>query len=318
MEINLSLKRLTLQTLVLIGLGLFTMASCQKKVTVTNHPPKVYADSSRTITLPLDSVSLHGSAVDTNGKVVAWLWSEVSGPNVPVIRTEGSPSTVISNLVAGTYVFQLMVLDSAGETGVAFVTVNVNTAASQPVSYTLNTGSGTPFEMHLMGNANSDISQYPAPELDAVAWTRFGDITYGRAAFRFDMSGVPAGKPVKSAYLSLYSNHTPNNGDLVNANSGTTNAFYITRISSSWNPQTTTWAAQPATDTVGQVLIPQSTSSFQDVINVDVTTMVNRMIANGNYGFKIQLQNETIYNSRIFYSSAVTDSTKRPALVVNY
>ncbi|HET6256439.1 MAG TPA: hypothetical protein VFE32_20355 [Puia sp.] len=49
-------------------------------------------------------MTLHGSATDGQGMVVAWLWSEVSGPNVAVIQTEGSPSTTISGLTTGVWV----------------------------------------------------------------------------------------------------------------------------------------------------------------------------------------------------------------------
>jgi hypothetical protein len=78
------------------------------------------------------------------------------------------------------------------------------------------------------------------------------------------------------------------------------------------------WANQPGLDTAGQVLIPQTNQSFLDVTNVDVTTMVNNMISSGNYGFEIRMQTEQIYNSRMFYSSAGSDSTKWPKLVVGY
>jgi hypothetical protein len=49
-----------------------------------------------------------------------------------------------------------------------------------------------------------------------------------------------------------------------------------------------------------------------------VTQLVRNMIASGNYGFMIRLQDEVIYNSRIFCSSSYSDSTKRPVLVINY
>jgi hypothetical protein len=169
-----------------------------------------------------------------------------------------------------------------------------------------------------MGNSVHDMSDISAPELDAFTWTVNGEVFYGRAAFVFNMGGLTPGVPVTSAKLSLYSNHTPINGDHTDANYGSTNAFYISRIASAWDHSTTVWPNQPPIDTTGQVLIPQTNQSFLDVTDVDVTTMVNKMISNGNYGFKIQLQNEQIYNSRVFYSGAAADSSKRPRLVVSY
>ncbi len=46
--------------------------------------------------------------------------------------------------------------------------------------------------------------------------------------------------------------------------------------------------------------------------------MVNNMITSGNYGFKIQLQNEAIYNIRVFCSARYADSTRYPKLVVSF
>jgi hypothetical protein len=305
-----------LRYVTLAMLGIIIFASCQKTTVEPTHVPKVYADSSRTITLPVDSVVLHGSASDTAGQVVAWLWSEVSGPNVPVIHSEGSPTTVISGLTIGVYVFQLMAVDSSGATGVDQVTITVK----GPNTYVLHTYyEGGHFEMHLMGNSVHDMSDRSALELGALYWTVYGEPFTVRAAFQFNFTGLPAGVPVRSAKLSLYSNHSPINGDHVNANAGSSNAFYISRINDPWSVATINWFNQPAIDPADQVLIPSTDQPFLDVVDVDVTKMVNKMISNGNYGFKIQLQNETaLYNGRVFYSSVASDSTKHPKLVVTY
>jgi hypothetical protein len=292
------------------------MTSCQKTETPPDPVPKVYADSSRTITLPVDSVQLNGKATDVGGKVVAWLWSEVSGPNVPLIHTEGSPSTLVSGLTVGVYVFQLMAVDSAGDTGVGQVTITVKPGIGMQVLTTFFEWGR--FETHWQGNDVHDMSDITAPELDAGTWTVYGELFNIRAGFLFNMGGLPAGVPVKSARLSLYSNHSPINGDHVNANAGSNNAFYISRIATAWDHATAVWANQPAIDTVGQVLIPSTNQGFLDVTDVDVTKMVNNMISHGNYGFKIQLQTEQLYNIRVFYSSAVSDTTKHPRLVVTY
>ncbi len=126
-------------------------------------PPVVNAGPSQTITLPVDSVSVTGTVTDADSKVTAYLWSEVSGPNVPVIAEEGSISTKI------------------------------------------------------------------------------------------------------------------------------------------------------------KVLIPQTNViTTLDLVNMDVTHLVNTMAASGNYGFMIRLQNEVIYNCRIFCSSKYSDATKHPKLVLVY
>jgi len=46
--------------------------------------------------------------------------------------------------------------------------------------------------------------------------------------------------------------------------------------------------------------------------------MVKDMLAQGNNGFFMQLQNETTYNSRQYCSSFYSESSKRPKLVLQY
>jgi hypothetical protein len=194
--------------------------------------------------------------------------------------------------------------------------VVANSSASHSnvkVLYALNT------EENLGVLNGVNVSSYPTTELDALAWTSGGNPLYLRGLFQFN--AIPGGggqTPPTSAYLTLYSNPTPSNGDLVHANSGTNNAFYIRRVVASWDPNTTTWFNQPATTTSGQVLIPTTSSSSLDLVNIDVTQMVRDMYTTGNYGFMIQLQNETYYNSRMFCSSSYSDVSKRPQLTINF
>ena len=301
----------------LLACALFT--ACQKEtVPVNRKPPIVNAGPSQTITLPADSITLTGKVVDSGSKVVGYLWSEVSGPNVPVITAEGSISTKVKGLVSGTYIFQLMATDTFGLTGVDTLLVIVNPLVKGPTSITLSPANN-PWEFQYIGNATVDYSSGPTTkELGAEAWTMNSYTVAVRSVFKFDLTGVPASSTVKSAKLTLYSNPTPFTANLSTPNFGTANAMYIQRVNTSWNPATTTWLTQPTTDTTGQVLIPQTDSSSLDLINIDVTAMVAKMMASGNNGFMIHLQNETIYNSRIFCSSKYTDSTRYPRLVVSY
>ncbi len=290
---------------------LFT--ACQKDNDVTNHkPPTVNAGLSQTITFPVDSVVVTGSVTDAGSKVVSYLWSEVSGPNVPVIGDEGSISTKIYGLTVGSYIFQLTATDTFGLTGVDTLQITVNT----PGSITLTANSTNSSAIEYIGPA-IDESNGTTQELGAEAWTISGTTVFVRSVFRFDLSGLPA-LPVKSAQLTLYSNPTPFTANLSTPNYGTGNAMYIQRVNSSWNASTPSWATQPTVDPTGEISIPQTNASTLDLTNVDVTTLVNNMISEGNYGFMIRLQNEAIYNSRIFCSGNYSDASKHPTLVINY
>lgn len=291
------------------------VGSCTKNTPdIERKPPVVNAGPSVTITLPVDSAVLTGSVTDTGGKVVSYLWSEVSGPNVPVISTEGSLSTKVHGLVAGSYVFQLTATDTFGLTGVDTLQVTVNPRA--PIILNSNNNLN---EVEYIGGGGNGVDQTNAlpAELGAETWTINSALVYVRSVFRFDFSTLPA-LPVKSAKLTLYSNPTPHTANLSTPNFGTTNAMYIQRVNSSWTPTGALWPSQPTVDTAGQVNIPQTNASSLDLVNVDVTAIVNKMIASGNYGFMIRLQNEMTYNSRIFCSSRYSDTTKHPVLALNY
>ncbi|MEO7049494.1 MAG: DNRLRE domain-containing protein, partial [Ferruginibacter sp.] len=104
----------------------------------------------------------------------------------------------------------------------------------------------------------------------------------------------------------------------INANSGTANAMFISRISTTWTPATATWANQPSVSTTNQVSVPATTQAFLDFTDVDLKNLVNDKRTSGNNGFMISLQNETYYNVRQFCSSIYSDSTKHPKLVITY
>src|SRR5579871_4359058 len=106
-------------------------------VTVTvnpavNQPPVVSAGTAQTITLPVNTVTLTGTATDATGTISSYAWTEVSGPNTATIATASAIKTNITGLVAGTYVFQLKATDNGGLSGTGTVTVTVNPAPNQP------------------------------------------------------------------------------------------------------------------------------------------------------------------------------------------
>lgn len=291
----------------------FFIFSCKKDNNSVKLPPRVNAGPAQVIALPVDSITLTGTVTDAGSKVVGYLWSEVSGPNVPVIASEGSLSTVVRGLTAGNYIFQLMATDTFGITGVDTMTVTVN----PPTVIYLRGTIGT-FDNELVGNATSTyVYTGGAGELGAEYWTINGTQVGVRSTFKFDFTTLPASTPVKSALLSLYSMPTPFTGNLSTPNAGPANAMYIQRINQNWAIPLT-WTTQPGVDVTSQVSIPSTNATSLDLINVDVTPLVNAMITSGNYGFMIRLQNEVLYNSRIFCSNAQADSTKRPRLILSY
>ena len=125
-----------------------SLVSCKKDADVLPDapPPVVNAGNSRIVTLPVDTVYLTGSAKDSTGKVVSYLWSQVSGPAASTIDDPGSASTFVQGLVPGTYVFQLMATDDKGLTGVDTATVTVKPSPLETLTLQPN---ANPFEYSL-------------------------------------------------------------------------------------------------------------------------------------------------------------------------
>lgn len=86
-----------------------------------NKIPVANAGPDQTITLPMNTATLDPSkSTDSDGTIVNYGWSLLSGPNTP--NWNGS---MISNLVAGTYIMRLQVTDNQGATATDTVTILV-------------------------------------------------------------------------------------------------------------------------------------------------------------------------------------------------
>ncbi|RNI30966.1 hypothetical protein EFY79_21145, partial [Hanamia caeni] len=97
-----------------------------------NIPPTANAGNDQTITLPKNSISLNGTAVDSDGSISSYSWTKVSGPASGTINNANSSSATVTNLSAGTYQYQLAVSDNKGAIAKSTVNVTVNEAANIP------------------------------------------------------------------------------------------------------------------------------------------------------------------------------------------
>ena len=124
----------------------------------TNIPPVANAGADQTITLPINSVTLFGNAVDPDGSVTAYLWTKIAGPAAGAITNPASASTTVTGMVAGVYRFELRVTDNAGAFGRDTVQITVNAAIPNnpptanagpnqtitlPTNFVILSGSGT-------------------------------------------------------------------------------------------------------------------------------------------------------------------------------
>lgn len=292
------------------------ITSCQKDpLPPENVVPKVDAGPAQVVTV--DATALTGSASDTDGRVVAYLWSQVSGPSKAHILNEGSATTSVKELKNGTYLFQLMATDNKGATGVDTVSVQTKLPVSQTL--TLQPASN-PGEYLYVYHYPSSFNFVPGqPEIPIGAWTKDGYPFILREVLKFDLSSIPVTAKVVSARLYLYSSPEPLNGNHIDPNAGTANAFYVRQITTNWTPSSITWANEPVTTTANQVYVPHTNEKKLD-INLDVKSQIASMVVNNaNYGFYLKLENEVAYNSRVFVSSNDTKYTDmRPKLVITY
>ncbi len=115
--------------------GNSSAASVAVKVNAAPLPPVADAGGDQLITLPINSITLDGSASEAmSGTLKTYEWTKVSGPAGEVIESAGSVQTMVTNLSQGNYTFKLSVEDSNGGISTAFVSVSVNPAPLPPIS----------------------------------------------------------------------------------------------------------------------------------------------------------------------------------------
>ena len=80
-----------------------------------NKPPKAVAGPDQVITLPIDSVLLDGrQSSDPDGIISSYLWTKISGSASFIINNAHTERTILKDLAAGIYRFELKVTDNGG------------------------------------------------------------------------------------------------------------------------------------------------------------------------------------------------------------
>ena len=102
--------------------------------TSVNKAPTANAGPDQIITLPVNSLQLSGSGSDVDGTIAGYVWTKIAGPSGFILVNSSSATASISNLVKGTYKFQLEVTDDKGVTGKDTVQIIVNATASTTTS----------------------------------------------------------------------------------------------------------------------------------------------------------------------------------------
>lgn len=143
-----------------------------------NIPPVANAGTDQTIVLPINQVSLNGSGTDADGTIASYSWSKTSGPAGETITSPTSANTTVTGLVAGTYVFNLAVLDNMGAPGSDNVQVTVNNPPPTATSFDLFVSSqNTNSVKRYNGVSGAYLGNFVAPGsggLSATQEVKFG------------------------------------------------------------------------------------------------------------------------------------------------
>jgi hypothetical protein len=278
---------------------------------------KVVAGKYQAVQLPIDTLTLSGTVTNGQTASMAYAWTLISGPNTPVIANSNSSATLVSSLVAGTYLFQFTATNTYGSSGVDTASVVV----LPPVIKTLTLNpSDNPLEGHVDNYYNVFGS---ALNFIMGAWTIGGTPVEWRSYITFDQSGIPAGATITGATLYLYQTAEPTvgptgvGGYASADNSGTANSYHIRKVTSSWSPSAMTWINQPSNTTADEVIVPQTNNAFEND-TLDITSIVKDIQSSTNYGIEMGLENETYYNVRNYSTSYVSDPSLHPKLIISY
>ncbi|MEO5683828.1 MAG: PKD domain-containing protein, partial [Chitinophagaceae bacterium] len=98
-----------------------------------NQVPDADAGANINVTLPVNNVTLNGSASkDPDGYITGYWWTQTSGPAGAVMSSRNAVSTNVTGLVEGNYAFILEVTDNGGLKAYSGVNVTVGAGVSAP------------------------------------------------------------------------------------------------------------------------------------------------------------------------------------------
>ena len=160
-----------------------------------------------------------------------------------------------------------------------------------------------------------DLNYADSEEFISFDWTFSGTEGLGFSLIQFNLSELPDNIEITSAKLSLYYNPTSSS-----AGQAGNNACYLKRITSAWEENTVTWNNAPNTTNSGEVQLEESTSDNQDYLDIDILNFVSEWYNNPetNYGLKLEIIEQELYNSMKFCSSDYSNPDLRPKLIISY
>jgi hypothetical protein len=166
-------------------------------IVAANIPPVANAGTSKSITLPVNTVNLDGSlSTDADGTIISYSWAQISGPSASSITNATASATAANNLVAGQYIFELTVKDNGGASTKAQVKITVvNSGLQPPIA---NAGANQTIVLPLNQVAmDGSASVAPSGNIVSYAWTQISGPSAATlttaAAIQTNATGLVAG-----------------------------------------------------------------------------------------------------------------------------
>ena len=182
-----------------------TQGSDDAAVTVNpagNAAPVANAGPDKAITLPTNSVTLNGSATDSDGTIATYSWTKVSG-GAATLTNANTANLTVTGMVVGPYTFRLTVTDNQGAQGSDDATVIVNPAGNSaplanagpdktitlPANSVLLNGSGTDSDGSIASYSWTKVSGGTATLTNAnTANLTISDLVGGVYTFRLTVT----------------------------------------------------------------------------------------------------------------------------------
>jgi hypothetical protein len=164
-------------------------------------------------------------------------------------------------------------------------------------------------------NYGADYKNY------CTAWTYSTIEAEGFFLLKFDFSNISSTSKIISARLSLFTD-TSNvfvGSPLPNkSHYGVDLRLKIKNLSTDWDELSVNYNNKPQVVENDFIIVESPLSLTASVIDIDVTSLVQKQLNLGIYGFEIRLNAPTLYKRIAFYSSNSPVVNQRPKLEVVY
>lgn len=140
----------------------------------TGSAPTVSAGVDKTINLPSSSASFYASANDSDGSIVSYQWTKVSGPSASLVNATTKTLSVKNATTAGTYVFRVTVKDNNNNTKTDDVALIVKGTNNSPSGTAPTANAGVDKTINLPSStASFYVSAYDQDgTIASYSWTK--------------------------------------------------------------------------------------------------------------------------------------------------